>query len=365
MAQSLTEADSFLVVRLGALGDALRVCPAVRRLRRDRPRARIGWAVEDWVHPLLAANPNVDTFHVLRRAELRAGATRALAEWRRFSGELRAARYDAALDFHGRFKSGVVTRCSGARWRLGYPKGQCTEWNQWFTNHHVTLADPLENRVLRFLHLLEPLGCAADYDPSDLGLPIEAGERDRAAAWYAEIGRPPLAAFLGSSANQAAYHRWPVEKWVELLKRLGADGVRSVVFWGPAEEALSREVVARTGPACMLSPRTRLPELMAMLAEFRAFIGANTAAMHMAWMQGVPTATFTGPALPRTDSPLPPVPSRALRADGAHRAGVSKRRQPGVVAAVPVAEAYEAVRGLLEEACIRPATSSPASLQPN
>ena len=36
------EANSFLVVRLGAIGDALRVCPAIRRLRHERPDATVG-----------------------------------------------------------------------------------------------------------------------------------------------------------------------------------------------------------------------------------------------------------------------------------------------------------------------------------
>lgn len=347
MAAALTEADSFLAVRLGALGDALRVCPAVRRIRRERPRARIGWAVEDWVHPLLAPSRDVDHFHILRRGELRAGGLRALREWRRFLGELRAARYDVALDFHSRFKSGVVTRFCGAQWRVGYPRGQDTEMNHLFTNVHVPLADNDESRVLRFLHILAPLGIPTDYDPEDLGLPIDPSAVEKARAWYAQAGRPEVAVFAGSSQHQAGYNRWPEVKWVELLRRLAADGMRTVVFWGPAEEFYTQEIVKAVGEGCQAGPRTTLPEVMAMLGQFRAFIGSNTAAMHMAWMQGVPTVFFCGPPEPRTHAPLPPVPGRALRADAQVRTGVSKKKQPEVVAAVTVDEAFAAVTSLL------------------
>lgn len=348
MAHSLAEAESYLVVRLGALGDALRVCPAVRRLRRERPNARIAWAVEHWVHPLLAHSRDVDRFHILDRRALRAGGRTALREMRRFAGEVRSARYEVALDFHGRAKSGFVTRSSGARWRLGYPSGQSTEMNHLFTNVHVRLDDPAENRVLRFLHLLEPLRISTDYDPADLGLPIEPGAIESASEWYECAGRPEVAIFAGSSMSQSAYHRWPAVHWAKLLNQLGDQGIRSMAFWGPDEEMFTREIVARAGPSCRLSPSTRLPEMMAMLGRFSAFIGSNTAAAHMAWMQGVPTAMFTGVAELRTDAPLAPVRSRTLRADDKVRIGASKRRQPEVVSAVPVDAAYRAVCELLE-----------------
>ncbi len=349
MAHLLAEAESYLVVRLGALGDALRVCPAVRRLRRERPHARIAWAVEDWVHPLLAPTREVDRFHILRRGELRAGGLRAFGEWRRFIGEIRAARYDVALDFHSRLKSGVLTRLSGARWRLGYPAGQDTEMNHWFTNVQVRLDDSDESRVLRFLHLLAPLGISTDYDPKDLGLPLDPAAVARAQEWYERAGRPEVAVFAGSSQHQASYNRWPAEKWTDLLKRLAAEGLRSVLFWGPAEEAFTKEIASAAGAACQLGPKTTLPEVMAMIGRFRVFIGSNTAAMHMAWMQGVPTAFFSGAPEPRTHAALPPVPCRVLRADSKVQAGLSKRHQPEVVSAVPVDEAFEAVTSLLSQ----------------
>jgi heptosyltransferase-1 len=344
------DAQRFLVIRLGAIGDALRVLPAVRRLRCARPDATIGWAVEDWVYPLLAGNPNVDRFHVLNRGVLRGGVARALAEVGRFVREIRANAYDTVLDFHGRLKSGTVSRCSGARVRIGYARGSCTEGNYLFNNVRVRLADPAENRVLRFLHLLGPLGIGPPFDPADTGLHVDADVRRQARAWYASCGNPTLAAYPGSSRWQAAYHRWPSEKWVELLRRLGQERIRAVIFWGPDDAEYARAIAEQASDACILAPAATLPEMLAMLACFRAFIGTNTAAMHMAWLQGVPTAVFTGPADPRTDAPLPPVPSRVLRAGRHVRSGISKRHQPEVVTAVPVDEALAAIISLLGEA---------------
>lgn len=340
--------ESYLIVRLGAIGDVLRTCPAVRRLRRARPNARIGWAVEHWVAPVLEANEDIDTLHILDRRELRKGWRHAYREYRRLVSEIREAHYDVALDFHGRFKSGLITRGSRARRRIGYARGQCTEGNHWFTNEQVTLADPLENRVQRFLHLLEPLGISPEPDLSDMGVPLNGAANERAEAMYRELGEPSLAVFAGTSAHQAAYHRWPEEKWIELLQRLGRAGVQSAVLWGPEEAELSARIVEQSEGAARLAPATTLPEMLALAGLFSAYAGSNTAALHMAWMQGVPAAVFTGPAEPRTDLPLPPVRSHALRNAELVRKGVSKRHQADVTASVTVDEAYAAVLDLLE-----------------
>jgi heptosyltransferase-1 len=340
--------ERVLVVRLGAIGDVLRVLPAVRRLRLARPDVYIGWAVEDWVYPAVAGNPNVDRFHVLQRRELSAGPGRALREARRLVGEIRDERYDAALDFHGRLKSGMVTRLSGAPLRIGYDKAAATEANHFFTNVHVTLEEPGENRVLRFLHLLAPLGISTEWDPRETGLYVDPAVREAALAWYATIGRPALAAFPGSSSKRAR-ERWPEQKWVDLLARTGASGVRSAVFWGPAEQDVAARIVAAAGSGTALAPATTLPEMIAMIGCFDAFVGSDTAAMHMAWLQGVPTAVFVGPKPPRTVVPLSPMISRVLRAEEFYVAGLRPRRQSDdIISAVPVGEAMEAVRYVLD-----------------
>jgi ADP-heptose:LPS heptosyltransferase len=343
---SNSQQQRILVVRLGAIGDVLRVLPAVRRLRCERPNATIGWVVENWVYPVVAGNPNVDRFHILDRRQLRGGPATALREVARLARELRSAGYDIALDFHGRLKSGFVSRSSAAPMRIGYARGDASEGNHLFNNVHVRLQDKWENRVLRFLHLLQPLGIDARFDPGDLGVHVTQEEREKACAWHAANGRPAVAAFPGTSRLRS-YKRWPAEKWAELLRRLEADGIATVVFWGPDDVDFTGQIAALAGTACTLAPPTRLCEMMAMIGCCRGFIGSNTAAMHMAWLQGVPTAWFPGPGRPRTDAPLGNVRARSLWAGDHYREGLPRQKQPDVVRAVGVDEAVEAVRWIL------------------
>jgi heptosyltransferase-2 len=319
----------------------------VRRVRRDLPHTTIGWAIDHRVYPAVAGNPNVDRFHIVNRDLLTAGPRSLIREVSRFARELRRERYEISLDFHGRLRSGVVARLSGAPIRIGYTAREATEGNHFFNNVHVRLPDSAQNRVLRFLELLSPLGLDTRWDPSDLGTYTGAEIRKSAIRWYEDSKRPEIVVYPGCSTGRAR-ERWPEKKWIELLGRLGAAGLRSVVFWGPDEQALCRRIVAAAGSSARMAPPTTLPEMMAMIGLFRAYIGSDTAAMHMAWLQGVPTAVFIGPKDPVLAMPMDPVPHRVLRAAEFVRQGVRPSNQSGeIVSAVAVGEAFDAVHYLM------------------
>jgi len=341
------KARRFLVVRLGAIGDCLRVLPAVARLKRERPDAETGWAVEHWVAPVLKGHPLIDRLHVLDRRELKGGLRRALAEIRRFTREVKAHDYEVLLEFHGRFKSGLLAWLSGVPLRIGYARGHESEGNFLFTNCKVRPADAWESRIYRFLSLLGPLGLDTRYDPQALGVHVSDADRRWAEEAYAAAGRPALAVFPSTSAHRAR-ERWPDDKWLALLKQLNADAVGSMVLWGPSEKEFCAGLVAGAGAPCRLAPPTTLPQMLALLARFRAYCGADTAAMHMAWMQGVPVAVIAGHKPVRTIEPPPPARSRMLFAAGHYVEGLKPSAQDDrVVSAVPVEAVRKAVHDLL------------------
>ncbi|HYC01189.1 MAG TPA: glycosyltransferase family 9 protein [Candidatus Limnocylindrales bacterium] len=345
---SISKPSRVLVVRLGAIGDCLRVLPAVARLSRALPDAQIGWVVEDWAAPVVRGNPMLTRIHVLSRGALGAGPRSALREAARLHAELQAERYEVAIDFHARLKSGLVTWASGAPVRIGFDRHAATEANHRFTNVHVSLEDQWENRVLRYLRLLAPLGVPTSFDPSNTGLWIAGDAAAWARQWYQEQGRPPIAVFTGTSLHRRA-DRWPLPKWKQALRNLTAAGHRAVVFWGPSEMEAAAELAREVGEGCGLAPATSLEEMMAMLGCFRLYLGANTAAMHMAWMQGVACVVLLGGRPARTDEPLPPVRSVMLSAGGAppqHR--LSGEAAVRAVVDISVDSVVEAARRLLE-----------------
>lgn len=344
------------MARLGAIGDCLRVLPSVHRLRVAFPEASIGWVVGDLVRPLLEGHPDIDRLHVLSGRAMRAGVGSAVRELHRAGAELAATRYDVAIDFHTRLKSGFLVRASGAPLRIGFDRASGSEANFLFTNCHVRLDDPWENRALRFARLLGPLlgspgQGAATMDAVEAGraLWIEPAADARAAAMHEAAGGPAVALFAGTSAHREG-DRWPLDKWKALVAALSADGVESMVLWGPGEIEAATALAEAGGGRCRLAPPTTLPEMMALLGRFRLYVGTNTAALHMAWMQGVPCVVLAGGRPWRTDRPLAPVPSEMLSAGAVEPPrklhGAAARR---AIEGIEVRDVLAAARRLLGE----------------
>ena len=105
-----------LLVRLRLIGDVVFTTPAIRALRRHYPDAHIAYIVEEEAAPVVIGNPHLDEVIVAcsRHAPGRLRADVSLIR------QLRHARYDLAIDFHGGPRSSLLTWASGARARIGY-----------------------------------------------------------------------------------------------------------------------------------------------------------------------------------------------------------------------------------------------------
>src|SRR6516164_488286 len=122
------EIRRLLVVRLSSMGDIIHTLPAVVALRQAFPDSLIGWAVEErWAELLCtlstpragtrsAQRPLADRVHTANFAAWRShlGSVRT---WERIASglsDLRAARYEVAIDFQGAVRSGLLASWSGA-----------------------------------------------------------------------------------------------------------------------------------------------------------------------------------------------------------------------------------------------------------
>src|SRR4051812_16828494 len=91
---------NILIVRLGAMGDIIHSLPGAASLKHSFPEASITWVVEPRWSALLEGNGFVDRLVHFRREDWRS--------WKRTRAELRAEKYDLAVDFQGLFKSALI-----------------------------------------------------------------------------------------------------------------------------------------------------------------------------------------------------------------------------------------------------------------
>lgn len=336
-----------LVIRLSALGDVVNTLPTLEALRRGLPTAHLGFAVEDRAKDLLVGHPSVDRVHVLERKRIRAlfasptGWPAARRELARFVRELRAERYEIALDLQGNFKGALHSLSSGAPRRVGFARGHCKELNHLFSNEHVVPPGATEkvHRVRKFLAQAAHLGLSVE--PPCFRLPDLSASQARLSVVLAEQGVEEFVALHPGASGKGALKRWPAERFGELAARIAAEfQLVPLVTWGPGERPLAERVVAASNGAARLAPATSsVLDLAAVLSRARLFVGGDTGPLHLASAVSTASVALFGPKDPRTYGPFHAPNRVVLRGVPGHAS----------MEAISVDDAAAAVRELLAE----------------
>jgi ADP-heptose:LPS heptosyltransferase len=297
-------------LRLGAMGDIVRTLPAVRLVRSALPLARIHWvAWEPWTE-ILRDHPDLDGTIGLSRSELRRLARSPLtwpallAAARRAAARVRAARADLILDFHADLRTGLLGWLSGAPVRLGYSGHQQKEGNALFTTHRVPPGERRRSRIDRNLDLVRALGLPdAPLPSAGIGIDAAAEERARSIAGAFVSGDRPYAIVNPGASQRQAYKKPPPSLLAAALHALAEQGVSGIIVSGPGEDADAAAVADAAGGTIPRAPATSLPELAALLARARLFIGGDSGPLHLACGVGCPVVAIYGPTDPIVNGP--------------------------------------------------------------
>ena len=288
-----------LLVRLSALGDVVYALPALTALHRRCPDARIAWAVEEASADLLRGHPFIDQLIAVPRKDwqrrLRRGrvlsAARGVLAFRR---ELRAGKFDLAIDLQGNLRGALVAAASGAPARAGFAPPGSREHSHLLLTDRVAV-DPRVHRVERNLRLLEAIGVPAGADAA--GVLPPTSESDHAAADALLRGLPPGAAFVllhPGVSRFGSFKQWPAASWTALARLLREGGLSVALSAGPGEEGLAGQIAGEAG-GVLVAAGLKLPALAELIRRAAVFVGADTGPTQMAWMLGTPTVALMGP----------------------------------------------------------------------
>jgi lipopolysaccharide heptosyltransferase I len=284
-----------LLVRLSSIGDVVHTLPALAALRRHGWEA--GWVVEPPSLPLLRDNPLVDLAVPTPRAKA-FRLTEALGALR----ALRRSRYDVALDFQGLWKSAAWARLSGARRVVGYERPWRREPSSALLVPERTTPPPALAHVIdKNLALLAPLGIDA-VGLREFPLPLSAEAVSRVDRGLAERGLSEFA--LLNAGGGWPSKLWPPERFGAVARGLREHGLRSLVAWGPGEEALAERVVSASDAAAAASFPTTLLDFVELARRSRLVIAADTGPLHLACAVGAPVVALFGPTDPARNGPF-------------------------------------------------------------
>ena len=305
--------NSILIVRLGAMGDILHAMPALFMLRGFFPDAQFGWIVESRWSELLRSSPDakprseaqplVDFVHLvdtrkwrknLLARENRKAMTAALRE-------VREMKYDAAVDFQGAIKSAAVTKLSGAPKRYGF----ADPWEKpaqllYTSKFYVAATHVVERNQELAVAAAQQLGS----NLVERALFTELLPRPNVENAKILLDRLRLRssfAILNPGAGWGA-KQWPTDRYAEVARALGKEGVRSLVNFGPGEESLAK-VVEEQSEGFAIAAQFSISELIAVTRHAALFIGGDTGPLHLAAALKIPVVALFGPTDPARTGP--------------------------------------------------------------
>ena len=296
------------------MGDVIHTLPAVHALREAFPQAHIGWLIEErWAELLCAPDaprrgarsvvrPLVDEVHTVK-LKVWGKSLFSLSTMQRVAtvwNDLRATRYDLAVDLQGAMRSALLARLSGARVVYGAAEARESPASLWYTRTVVTRGRHVIGQNLSVVEAL--CGNSREAPPLDI-----TGDFPRDAQAEAGVGQKLAQDGIGKFVilNPGAgwgAKRWPAERYGEVARGLADLGMRSILNYGPGEEELVRVAEAASGGAARARSFT-ITELIALTRRARLFIGGDTGPLHLAAALRVPVVGIYGPTDPARNGP--------------------------------------------------------------
>jgi len=261
-----------LVVRLGAMGDVVAALPAVASLKHSIPHSKITWVIEPKWSPLLEGNPYVDSTIELDRRNL-SGLKDA---WR----QLRAERFDLAVDFQGLIKSAIVATMARAERIVGFNATYARESPaSWFYSTKVPI---------RSYHAVErnlDLAAAAGATNILRTFPLPAGQ--------SEGELPPGDFVLASPLAGWGAKQWPLDFYSALAGRLRRECALPLVINAPRPIRIEGAESHVSGIAGLIHATRRAA----------AVVGVDSGPLHLAAALGKPGVAIYGPTDPARHGP--------------------------------------------------------------
>lgn len=280
------EFKNILIIKMSALGDVMHAIPCAAALRELYPNAKISWIVHPQFGTFVPEKPYIDeVIYFDKKAFQKKPIREKIAEFLKMKKLLREKKYDLVIDLQGLFKSAMIAWMTGCRTRIGY--NDMRELSG-FISKAVHGKNDKGHIIQQYLDVVRYLG--SDVAEPFFPMPSLNSEKEKCSAMLNNalpMAKKEDIVVLVPGAGWVT-KEWPVEYFVELGKKLIAQGKYIVLAGGPAEIEKA-EIIASSLPENKLFNlvnKTNLKELAALMSCVGLCIGGDTGPVHIAAAMG-------------------------------------------------------------------------------
>lgn len=288
-----------LVIQQKMIGDVLTSSILFEALRTEFPNAQLHYLVFSHTLPVLENNPFIDK--VISYNKVKKSTFQNLL----FFKEIRGERYDVVIDAYSNLGSSIISRYSGAKFRIAFDK--------WYTNllgthsysRSIVPKSNAGQAIEKRLRLLTPImnKVPADVKPKIFLTPSELklAKEKLVTAGIVDTKRLLMISVLGSSSRKT----YPLEYLAEILDLLvTTTGAQLLFNYIPNQKADAQKIYnlcsTQTQSSIFINVFGQdLREFLAFTSHCDAMIGNEGGAINMAKAMNIPTFSIYSPGLPK------------------------------------------------------------------
>ncbi|MEG3126351.1 putative lipopolysaccharide heptosyltransferase III [Pantoea cypripedii] len=290
--------QNILLIKLRHHGDMLLTTPAINALRQRYPQANIDVLLYKETRPMLEAHPAIRQLHIIDRNWKKEGGWQKLRHEMALISAVRACHYDLVINLADQWRSAIITAFSGAPVRIGFAfnKRDNAFW-RWCHNQLVSTADHgTLHTVEQNMSALAPLGI--NTAGATASMHFSAADQQKVQQMLAQH-QVSASYVVVQPTSRWEFKCWDDEKVAQMVDTLAADGHTIVLTAAPDKKELAMieriQSLCHSNNVVSLAGQFSLPQLAALIAGARLFIGVDSAPMHMAAALQTPCLALFGP----------------------------------------------------------------------
>ena len=294
-----------LVIKLRHHGDVLLTSPVFQVLKNHAPHLDVDALVYHDTREMLTGHPAISEVFTIDREWKRMGLITQASREISLLRALRKREYDLVLHLTEHPRGAWLTRLLRPQYAVaqraqGINEGRDSNWwKSSFTHTYPTPRATFRHTVESNLDALRRVGVQPSRAEKQLVLVPGKLADDKVAALMAQHGFAHKNFIHIHPTSRWAFKTWPAEKFADLILELGRQGERVVLTAAPTADERDMIAAIKTklkAPVVDLTGMLSLKELAALTVRAKAFVGVDSAPMHMAAAMQTPTIALFGPS---------------------------------------------------------------------
>jgi len=293
-----TSINKICILSWGLIGDVFIRVPIMEAVKKRFPTASIDVVVDPGSVGVLANHPDID--RVIPFSRKKKPLIGYLFNLLRNVLLLRHQQYDLCINLYCGGSSPLISRLTGARYRLSYNHTRSLRWSN---NLQVETPSFCDNWIEALAKMLAPLGIPNEKVRRGTSFHCSIAAEQKAEQLLASLDRPIIGLNLGAGPE---LKRWPISDFLALSAQICKKyDFQFVLFTNPGMEQLATEFSSQfqQEDRLLTLPLLSLDEVGAVMNRCAAMITGDTSLMHMSFGLKRPTLVLFTSTRPEVVEP--------------------------------------------------------------